>query len=158
MSAQSNTLLNRLGFADPDKKLPRHDLACRYVGRWEFFEALGIVWQNPRFEFEFVISKGANQYRQHIGFADVLVFDRYEMPILLIEVKITPVLASDLLRQVKLYRQYLPPVETLAVVDFPVSEGDDRLLSDEGIATVRLGEGFDRWAQTQGTSAKLRAV
>ncbi len=31
MHAHDRTLISRLGFADPDKKEPLHDLACRYL-------------------------------------------------------------------------------------------------------------------------------
>lgn len=35
MHSHDRTLLSRLGFSDPDKKEPRHDLACRYLAQPE---------------------------------------------------------------------------------------------------------------------------
>ena len=32
MHAHNQTMLSKLGFADPDKRLPLHDLACQYLG------------------------------------------------------------------------------------------------------------------------------
>jgi len=102
MHSHDRTMLARLGFADPDKKNPIHDLACQYVALPENATALvahtvlvrqvpvartytdhcklkGTVTMTPEFsraELEVPISKGEGQYKTTIGFLDVaLRFD-----------------------------------------------------------------------------------
>lgn len=201
--AHDNTLLSRLGFQDPDKKLPRHDLACRYIAQPGLLKDLFGLHVAVSARTEEVISKGQGQYRQHIGFADAVAEWGYftcaahadhdashnrhwrwiengrpgvvveppgprpkkcsEIPcesggIVLIEVKITPVPAAEILRQLNLYRQYLDVTGTLLVVDFPIVEGDKDQLLSAGIDTVRLGVSFEQWLPTQRTEAPLRSV
>lgn len=96
------TLLAKMGFSDPDKKLSEHDLACAYVLRPEIadkilndpnaMEALA-VWQirhdlggqdvlphiqdltvkAERGGVEVPVVKGENQYLQYVGFVDAVL-------------------------------------------------------------------------------------
>ena len=105
MYAYERTLLAKLGFADPDRREPLHDMACPYlatadaVGR--FVHHLGIEHQPKPWldalsnleEMSFVsrrvvtreamceheISKGIGQYRTTVGFADLVLCLRVEV-------------------------------------------------------------------------------
>lgn len=53
MHAHDRTLLSRLGFADPDKRDPLHDLACQYLALAENHERLArlvaqVAWQTEQ--------------------------------------------------------------------------------------------------------------
>ena len=98
MHAHDRTMLARLGFADPDRREPLHDQACRYLtttpaisriidvleleytnrpSRFEYSPGRQhrcrtdrtVSWTDATFERE--ISKGYGQYRTTIGFIDV---------------------------------------------------------------------------------------
>lgn len=96
MHSHDRTLLARLGFSDPDKKDPTHDLACAYLA--EDAQARRIVamldqvrppadrvekrsadiYTDARLRrlvsrLEHVVAKGSGQYRSTIGFLDVAV-------------------------------------------------------------------------------------
>lgn len=177
--AHDQTLLNRLGFSDPDKKLKRHDLAARYAMQPQVLRRIlghhdEVKVSKP--EFEHVISKGSGQYRQHIGFADAVASlsfrcrahkTTWEAPEcdalacvnvqrVLLEVKITPVSGAEILRQLKLYLTYLNTFglkfEPVVVVDFPLDEGDQQALLAENCRVVRLGKGFQEWMEKQASS------
>lgn len=102
--AYKRTLLASLGFADPDKKESRHDLACQYLATRENCERLANVVIRTRKSLgahpyksldmhnrdkfvgeishelvsvgrpslEHVVSKGTGQYRNTVGFLDVI--------------------------------------------------------------------------------------
>jgi len=99
MHAHDRTMLANLGFADPDKRNPLHDLACQYLAlpgtadkivgllglehgpeayREEFDCCLeeGAETRRVRVShvaFEHPIVKGSGQYRTSIGFADLVL-------------------------------------------------------------------------------------
>ena len=99
MHTHDRTMLARLGFSDPDKREPIHDLACRYLAEPDtvarLIHLLGIehgpvpnhadygdtectamIAQQVighRATFEWEIAKGYEQYRTTIGFADLML-------------------------------------------------------------------------------------
>lgn len=87
MHAKDRTLLAGLGFTDPDKKNPLHDLACQYLASEErSTKILGLTtagvrdraaWVLDGTSLEEHITKGEGQYRTTIGFADLIVRGRY---------------------------------------------------------------------------------
>lgn len=82
--AYTNTLLAKLGFADPDKGNPRHDLACQYVARAEVVDALKLYDNNRKLDLagyylEQPISKGTGQYKTTIGFIDTYLVVGYKV-------------------------------------------------------------------------------
>jgi hypothetical protein len=133
------TLLARLGFADPDKTDPKHDLACQYLandeqsrklaeqvcefGRHEWTEkAFSDRVEKAQVSFEVPVSKGEGRYKTTIGFLDLLikyyieVLDSswpdqsyWERRHLVVEVKSSPVSAQEILRQINLYQEYYRP-------------------------------------------------
>jgi hypothetical protein len=99
MHAHDRTMLAKLGFLDPDRREPLHDLACGYLTLHEtvsrLVQLLGLN-QPPaevhdsvdglqrtatmskavvshKVNLEWEVAKGHDQYRTTIGFADVLV-------------------------------------------------------------------------------------
>jgi hypothetical protein len=187
------TLLNRIGFMDPDKKLPRHDMACRYLAQPAILQKLMKLESDAKYEthLERVISKGSHQYLQHVGFVDLWVVAqhrfRVEQEVLhagtkferpgekyttwdnqsaLIEVKISPVLTSDIIRQLNLYREYTRAdwknwggSLTFAVVDFDLTASDRDALMSADIRPVRLGADFEAWlAAQEGQKADIDSI
>lgn len=92
MRAYDRTLASELGFADPDKKEPKHDLACQYLAtrgvdlvrvvnpipvgyRDEFTNGKCSVerWLRTLAEFESPIVKGDGKYRTVVGFLDLVL-------------------------------------------------------------------------------------
>lgn len=94
MHSHDRTMLANLGFADPDKKNPLHDLACLYLTQPETIKKLGewMIGQIPKLVItenldsfgyeprevtgtgatEFHLQKGKNQYATTVGFIDAL--------------------------------------------------------------------------------------
>lgn len=84
---RDNTLLAKMGFSDPDRQNPIHDLACQYLAQEDVGTALvklllkgggsiaavAIVDVRP----EFRITKGEYQYQTTIGFADLILEFRF---------------------------------------------------------------------------------
>lgn len=101
MHTHERTLLASLGFADPDKKNPRHDLACQYLALPENHQRIArlLVSDAPKSvtykvhdeqewtfsgtrryaisvgdpTIEWPISKGDGRYKTTIGFVDVVL-------------------------------------------------------------------------------------
>ena len=99
MHAHERTLLARMGFADPDRRDPLHEIACRYVAtqpvaqrlvgllkiecsqrpesycteEWEVELLVDKVIKKLRAASEFEVAKGERQYRSTVGFVDVLL-------------------------------------------------------------------------------------
>ena len=54
MHSHNQTLLSKLGFADPDKNDPRHDLACQYLGQTkQILRLFQLAMQPVKQEFRF---------------------------------------------------------------------------------------------------------
>jgi hypothetical protein len=94
MHSHDRTLLAKLGFADPDKKDPRHDRACQYLALPENARRLAAMVQADtrgrevserdrrgkgvwsvcwRPILEHAVTKGKGQYMSTIGFVDLLL-------------------------------------------------------------------------------------
>lgn len=232
MHSHDRTMLAKFGFADVDKKLPLHDLACqylaetenarkifelyilpdygerlRYLKTWEegdrgyadglrvFVESSALISfskSSPRFEIP--ISKGTGQYMTTVGFLDLglnvessrvaetqktikfgypprtpppwraalpeeingnekvvcesVTFQSTNDFFVAIEVKITPIAASEIIRQIKLYREYRSAHTWLCPTHFDLGKRDVDMLKSEGIHHIRLGAKFDEWAKT----------
>lgn len=173
MHSHDRTLLSRLGFADPDKKDRMHDLGCQYLALPENRERIARdVLGRPDISFskqpifESPIVKGEGKYQTVVGFIDVVLsgfvkttevedpgacsyFHRW----LAIEVKITPVGIGEILRQIKLYRQFRAAdnLRWMVATSFPLSANDVAILKGAGVYHVRLGDAFQAWAAAQGT-------
>lgn len=138
-------------------------------------------WRIDRTVFEKQIIKGRDKYRTTIGFADLFVdvtredfyriVDVYEkidhedwwsqdQSSFLIEVKANPVSASEILRQVGLYREYLRDMmgalefkkvdlTCIAATLYPLAPADRAMLRSQGVYTIRLGEPFQAWLAAQ---------
>jgi hypothetical protein len=74
-----------------------------------------------------------------------------------VEVKASPLATGDLLRQVKLYREYLggPSVRWVVAGCFKFSETQAHALRQENITPVSLGALFDEWAERRRTDRAL---
>lgn len=184
-------MLARLGFSDPDKKNPLHDLACQYVAAPDVAQRLCRQFdldtsKREQVSVEVPLSKGSGQYKTTIGFLDVLIpavsFSmtteqgvRYEpvppeeveerralgievyeeSAIVVVEVKTGFTNLGDVLRQIKMYREYLNhygPTVWLLVTTFEMNEADVGALGAEGIGHVMLGQSFRDWTKSRGTS------
>lgn len=137
------TLLARLGFADPDKQDSRHDSICQIIAT----DAQSIIdkistqdpWKVSDVEMERIVTKGIGQYKTHIGFIDVSMriwkecegssfYRRVNC-----EVKVQFSL-NETIRQIKLYKEYgtLNDVWLLFTLK-PITLGEKGLLKNEGI-------------------------
>ena len=67
------------------------------------------------------------------------------------EIKIHPVPASEVIRQIKLYAEYFPVDKSHAsfalVTEYSVSARELGMFKNEGIHVFELGEAFDTWAK-----------
>ncbi len=130
MHSHDRTLIARLGFEDPDKKDPRHDLACQFLATEQNGSKLAPYFHARTYgtpsRVEVPISKGEGKYRVVAGFADVVVF--MEVPhycshrckcrpkevgpvwdigpgfAAMIEVKIAKLSINEILRQILFYQ------------------------------------------------------
>jgi len=127
------TLLQRMGFADPDRRSPAHDDACVQIATEpERFiravrERLGV--REARCDLEVPLQKGEGKYASTVGFIDAMVMwtnaseqapvpryssrrvGRYDEKFwmatgMLVEVKTSIDGIGNLLRQMNLYREY----------------------------------------------------
>ncbi len=69
-----------------------------------------------------------------------------------IEVKVTPVAVSDVIRQVKLYRSYSKYPRWIVATTFQIACADLACLNNEGLQHVYLGEHFQAFVATQPAS------
>lgn len=91
MHSSDRTMLAKLGFADKDRKTPRHDMACLYLSQPEVAQKIVDLLGPVQFEqdykdeelverlpskikvnLEHHLQKGAGQYATTIGFLDVV--------------------------------------------------------------------------------------
>lgn len=221
MHSHDRTLIARLGFSDPDRKDPRHDLACQYVVEqreqiarmalsdlslkvtaedlrhvaWRKADRAGFscptcgtrvgrgcrcneidaaiakkfgvsagdlrIVCDMHAECEQIIQKGEGQYRTTIGFADVYITGHrvvqlggerylgYPERAIGVEVKIQPISWAEVLRQIRLYAEYLPAEVWVLAAAYAVSASDVEMLQANDVMTVRLGSKFETWAKAQ---------
>lgn len=75
-NTHDQTLLARMGFSDPDKKLHEHDMACRYLAQAttcnKILTTLGLDWTFSDSSLEVPIVKGQGSYMQYVGFIDTV--------------------------------------------------------------------------------------
>jgi hypothetical protein len=166
-------MIARLGFADPDKGNPKHDLACQYLAA-NLGPLVSVVQSDTwrvlkvsKCEMEHMISKGYEQYKTTIGFVDLLVpvmagvtetdangqpKEWHHQEVIAVEVKINRVSVGDALRQIRLYRGYRiawGDVHWILATSFPVSKLDLETLKASDVHHVFLGRAFERWAEEQ---------
>lgn len=178
MGAADRTLLAKLGFADPDKRSSLHDLACQYVAQPAIADSIGLTTADAhrnvfdlkfeaaaRAQFECPISKGEGQYKTTIGFVDVILPMGYypaggewcHVPVF-VEVKITPVGLGEILRQIRLYEEYVGGQFWLLLAGFELSDSLARGLLDAGVRPVQLGPNFRTWAAAQRAVPRATSV
>lgn len=169
MHSHDRTLLARLGFADPDKKDPRHDWACQYLAQNEVaLRVLRSLYAGPKWRDHVVkgrrheapITKGEGQYKVTVGFADLLLWGSaskracaaseiedwwFEELRLLVEVKIAATGVAEVVRQIGLYREYLPGAACIVVTAYPVVPADVETLRLSGIRHLKLGADFESY-------------
>lgn len=161
---KDRTLLASLSFGDKDKKDRRHDLAGQYLIQPEVATKIVKLFTEENFEYqkgnlEIPLTKGRAQYKTFIGFIDGALYFRTPANnwehILFFEVKIHPETAGNVLRQLKLYEQFLDGYSvSLLVTAYEVYPADQTLFKDNGITCVRLGEGFDEFVKAQEAASK----
>lgn len=66
-----------------------------------------------------------------------------------VEVKITPVPASEILRQIKFYAEYLQVDRWVAATDFNLDTAGVALLRSQGVLHIRLGSAFESYVSSQ---------
>lgn len=130
--SHDRTLLASMGFADPDKREPLHDLACEYLAEPEQARRLVRFTEpeevDPVIEssLESLVQKGEGQYRTTIGFLDVRVdwegkTRNWEGSVrngaVIVEVKAGHVPVATVLRQIGLYREYVVPKPPKTPID-----------------------------------------
>ena len=73
--SHDNTLLQRMGFRDPDRKTPDHDRACIELATTpkKLLSALDISCDAARAHLEQPLQKGTGKYTSTIGFLDATV-------------------------------------------------------------------------------------
>ena len=213
MHSHERTMLSKLGFADPDRREPLHDVACRYLAapavvrrlirclaiehgpepysdNSSYEERASQVLRkviSHRINRECEIAKGMGRYRTTVGFADLTlqleVEDQHQNVQMRqrnardgrgnvtwsewepladhiehsreefgVEVKVTPVAISDVIRQVKLYRSYSSVRRWIVATAFEISRADLECLNNERFQHVYLGEQFQAFVAEQPTS------
>ena len=213
MHSHERTMLAKLGFADPDRREPLHDVACQYLatpgavrrlirclaiehGPEAYAENSGNVdWASQverkvtshRVNREHEIAKGSGQYRTTVGFADLVLqlhvqehhrevrtrtrnvrdgrgnlkwsewssvadqVDRLHEEVG-VEVKVTPVAVSDVIRQVKLYRSYSGVPTWVVATTYQITRADLECLKNERFQHVYLGKHFQAFVAEQPAS------
>jgi hypothetical protein len=163
MHSHDRTLLSSLGFADPDKRDKRHDWACQYLSlpenvttivktRYPWPEEPGTA----KVRSEFALSKGEGQYKTTIGFIDLIVVFADRRRGCAVEVKIHPVGAGEILRQINLYREFVDAY-WLVATEFAMEADDVEQMRAAGIVHVRLGDKFDAYCKARSTAAESQS-
>ncbi|MBC8356550.1 MAG: hypothetical protein H8E66_31605 [Planctomycetes bacterium] len=213
MHSHERTMLAKLGFADPDRREPLHDVACHYLvtpdavrrlirclaiehGPEPYADNSGDEERTSQFlrkvashrvTRECEIAKGWGQYRTTVGFADLVLQLHIEEhhreaqkrtrnvpdgrgnltwtewhPVadfvwqsneeVGVEVKVTPVAVSDVVRQVKLYRSYSGIRTWVVATTYQITRADLECLRNERFQHVYLGEHFQAFVAEQPTS------
>lgn len=183
-SPSDRTYLASLGFSDPDKKLPLHDLGCRFLAQPEMLRGLFDkfntrnldVGESAKLIDHFVgahveapLTKGQNQYKTVIGYADVIAHFgsnviTYDISDVarskgyqivtnqqswLMEVKITRETVGNIIRQLNTYRLYLHFPHTFVATIFDLSEDETAMLAGANIIHLKLGPKFEQFVEKQ---------
>jgi len=164
-----STLLQRMGFRDPDRKTPEHDRACIAIAMQPrlFLASFGFEDEKARASIEVPLQKGEGKYASTVGFIDAMlewttfrsglscsayhperVMQRcprceeqvYGLPSsMLVEVKTKIDSVGDLLRQMNLYREYKTHHHNIRVEHFVVWSLDER---DAALSALLSGQGY----------------
>jgi hypothetical protein len=194
--SHQRTLLARMGFGDPDLKLPEHDVACQYIAQPEVAATIFMRLIAPQIhrvpycsfdgkvehviniqavQSEVMLTKGASSYKSTVGFIDLTFLCTYRFQVeaeyvsladrvpggarnsgqdrLVVEVKITPETVASMLRQIAVYREFLPSalsgtVWWILATKFPITTEDATQLAQANIHHVRLGKKFEEYYDT----------
>jgi hypothetical protein len=166
-----NTLLAQLGFADPDRGNPRHDLAVAFacLNATELVRVMGLhsepdatdranhnLWSWSLYQEQAVMRPDLRYACQpspfFVGFADAFWFGD---GCVVVEVKITKEPASNVMRQIAAYRsgfaqgQSLQNARGLLLVDYDMSSVEVDMLKGVNVTSVRLGARFDAFVAAQ---------
>lgn len=167
--SHEQTYIAKLGFADPDKRESRHDLAQRYLSIDENLmkiarpfidsswvkDSPGACFGVKEFSVEVPVSKGRDQYKTTVGFLDVTFNTRiaqksgdyiYDFTVAL-EVKVSRIPVTDIIRQIKFYKEYTT-IRTWGIVTlYDLSADEVAALTREKIKSFRLGVAFDLFCE-----------
>lgn len=161
------TMLQKLGFADADRKAPLHDLACHYLCQEEVASKLIQTLKPDKGETvcdafatqEVALVKGAGQYATIVGYIDVVLAGFSEVPgwtdvqvEMCIEVKATERSIPDAIRQIETYRQWRPSEHSynprrgwMLVTTWQPTELELNALRARNIYHRVLGDGFTKF-------------
>ena len=157
--AHDNTLLAKLGFADPDRKNPLHDMACQYLTQLDVVNQFLVRPVNPDefdYQLETHIVKGQDRFATTIGFIDVRFGLNHNAIRINVEVKAHPATAGDVLRQIAFYRTYTAMNDHLYGGDwmlatcYPISNREATELRNAEIGHIQLSpDRIQVWAAKQ---------
>jgi hypothetical protein len=171
-------MLAALGFADKDKKNARHDWAIQFLmDPANFFAPGAVLMSKPVFHPEWHLTKGEGQYQTTVGFIDLLVDVKLCIKkgegteiiahcYFINEIKIEPVAAGDILRQMRLYGDYVKQrydvrsrsIKVLSYVyaDFEMHADDIKMLDTGGVVFRTLSKkGFDKYVENRESTPVL---
>lgn len=150
------TLIQRMGFADPDRRSPAHDDACIQIATdpERFARAVRerLDVREARCDLEVPLQKGDGKYASTVGFIDAMVTwcaglsevsapalgfrwvggKHYPVSSMLVEVKTKIPAFGDLLRQMNLYREYRRVDEYVVWSLDPADSKYAKLLAGQG--------------------------
>jgi hypothetical protein len=165
MHSHEKTLIARLGFADTDKRHSAHDeiqmqlcddpiWLAREIGRHlrstneQDWGQVGSFDVSRKVEEP--ISKGDGKYKTTIGFIDLQLcirwfngkeWDGNELPFRWqtwnIEIKALPCPAAEIIRQIKLYKEYTQSDGWVIITGYEMEPSEKRMIGREGILTFR---------------------
>jgi len=90
--------------------------------------------QHKAREPDIVVARTIHEYRCLQDKADIII-----------EVKVTKCDPSDIVKQLKLYRQYMPGYYMAVATCYPVSQSTKDMFTREGIKHIFLGAGFEAY-------------
>lgn len=166
LSHEKTYLTQRLGFADPDKKDSKHDLACQFLARETSALSSWLTGSQDDKAYsilEYPHSKGEGQYKTTLGFFDVLIWWP-RLSFAVVEVKISKIPLGDVLRQIMFYRSFpiIYPIlkgsmyiakHWVLATAYDLTDIDVETLTRADVKWLKLGEKFEEFCRAQEKTA-----
>jgi hypothetical protein len=127
MQERNQTLIQRLGFSDPDRRTPIHD----QIQIWAFSHVDVIIRDlfPTKYDFEITYKRlehpipvSPGNGKTVVGFIDLFVdgylligSERSKRFVIAIEIKSKIASCGDLIRQLNFYRQFMPDTEWMVI-------------------------------------------